>query len=59
MNTINLNSYFHYFLFNGICLMYSRLKQVGLCVFGYFGNGYPKFEIFGYPGTRKQFCKNT
>ena len=20
--------------------------------------GYPKLDIFGYPGTRKQFCKN-
>ena len=23
------------------------------------GTRYPKFEIFGYPVTRKQFCKNT
>ena len=23
------------------------------------GTGYPKLDIFGYPGTRKQFCKKT
>ena len=33
-------------------------KSIYGCAFSVIsGTGYPKFEIFGYPGTRKQFCK--